>query len=137
MTAAATSQAAPAATGADLTVKVWLERTTPAGDSLEPVVVVRNRGPRAARRLVLFVRIPFVLEATSSSGRSLRCHTTFTPGVVRCTLPRLAARGSASIRLLGTAPQTSQTLAVTASVRSATRDPARRNNTHTATTIVS
>ena len=119
---------------ADLSVKITMPASIPVSDSIEPVVTVRNRGPRDAKHVVLTVRLPFELEATG--GRGFRCGDAATPGLVRCTAARLSARRTLSIRFLGTTTEPG-TLIVQASVRSATRDPSGRNNSDAAAATVS
>jgi hypothetical protein len=135
---AGSSSAAPR-TGADLAVTAFASRGVYVGDHLVFSVIVMNGGPRTASRLRLTVRLPVAVGGHGASlgpGRArATCDLPTGAGVARCTLTALRSRRAWIVRFEGTAAAPGE-LPVVASVRAATRDPVRRNNTARATSTV-
>lgn len=92
-------------------------------------VRVLNRGPHAARALVVRIDVPVALHGSTVGALTggARCEAGGTPGPVRCTIPRLRARSAWALELVGSATAPGA-LRLVASVRSATRDPRLANN---------
>jgi uncharacterized repeat protein (TIGR01451 family) len=117
---------------ADLSItKTSLQRNTFGGSPVSYTLQVVNSGPDSASSVVVTDPLPAGSTFTSASGAGWTCNAV--SGVVTCTIPTLAVGSASPITLVFNAPSVARagTLSNTASVSSATIDPASGNNSST------
>ncbi|PPK63070.1 DUF11 domain-containing protein [Actinokineospora auranticolor] len=126
-----TTVTSPVGAAADLDAAITVNPTAPvAGQPIEIVADLVNRGPSTATGVTLAVPVPAgVTGVTVDAPAGVTCDAT-----VSCAVGTLAPGASVRITLRGTvAPDVTAPISVTATGSSPTADPTPANNTATAT----